>query len=52
MADRLFAAEGAFPGFSGRETDEEKFRIILDYLYRMNEQYRYILSQLDIEGET
>ena len=51
MADRLFAADGAFPGFSGEETQEEKIRKILDYLYQMNEQYRYILSQLDGDGE-
>lgn len=51
MADRLFAADGAFPGFSGRETQEEKIQRILDYLYQMNEQYRYILSQLNVDGE-
>lgn len=51
MADRLFAADGAFPGFSSRETQEEKIQKILGYLYQMNEQYRYILCQLNSDGE-
>jgi hypothetical protein len=49
MADRLFMADSAFPGFSGEETQEEKIQRILDYLYQMNEQYRYILCQLNIQ---
>lgn len=47
MADRLFGADSAFPGFTGEETTEEKLDRILDYVYRMNEQYRYILCQLN-----
>jgi hypothetical protein len=43
-------ADSAFPGFTGEETQEEKIERILDYLYQMNEQYRYILCQLNIEG--
>jgi hypothetical protein len=44
-------ADSAFPGFSGDETQEEKIQRILDYLYQMNEQYRYILCQLNIQEE-
>ena len=40
-----------FPAFTGRETQEEKIQRILDCLYQMNEQYRYILCQLDLNGE-
>lgn len=47
MADRLFSADSAFPGFAGDETTEEKLNRILDYIYQMNEQYRYILCQLN-----
>lgn len=39
------------PAFTGRETQEEKIQRILDCLYQMNEQYRYILCQLDLNGE-
>jgi hypothetical protein len=49
MADRLFMADSAFPGFTGQETQEEKLQRILDYLYQLNEQYRYILCQLNID---
>lgn len=47
MADRLFQADQAFPGFTGQETQEEKIQQILDYVYQLREQYRYLLSQLD-----
>lgn len=47
MADRWFGADSSFPGFTGEETTEEKLDRILDYIYQMNEQYRYILCQLD-----
>lgn len=47
MADRFFEADQAFPGFNGQETQEEKLRQILDYVYQLREQYRYLLSQLD-----
>ncbi len=47
MADRLFGTESSFPGFTGEETQEEKIERILDYLYQINEQYRYILCQLN-----
>jgi hypothetical protein len=40
-------ADSSFPGFTGQETQEEKIERILDYLYQMNEQYRYILCQLN-----
>lgn len=40
-----------YPAFSGRETQEEKIQRILDCLYQMNEQYRYILCQLNSEEE-
>ena len=49
MADRAFGAESAFPGFTGEETQEEKIERILDYIYQINEQYRYILCQLNID---
>lgn len=49
MADRLFSADSAFPGFTGDETQEEKIERILDYLYQINEQYRYILCQLNFD---
>lgn len=49
MADRLFMADSAFPGFTGDETQEEKLQRILDYLYQLNEQYRYILCQLNAQ---
>ena len=39
------------PAFTGRETQEEKIQRILDCLYQMNEQYRYILCQLNLNGE-
>lgn len=35
------------PSFDGRETSEEKIEKILDCLVQMNEQYRYILCQLN-----
>lgn len=41
----------AYPAFTGQETQEEKLQRILDCLYQMNEQYRYILCQLNTEGE-
>lgn len=47
MADRMFAADNSFPGFSGGETQEEKLDRVLDYVYTLNEQYRYILCQLN-----
>ena len=47
MADRMFAADNSFPGFSGRESQEEKLARVLDYVYQLNEQYRYILCQLN-----
>lgn len=40
-----------FSAFTGRETQEEKIQRILDCLYQMNEQYRYILCQLNLNGE-
>ena len=40
-----------YPAFTGRETQEEKIQRILDCLYQMNEQYRYILCQLNSDGE-
>lgn len=49
MADRLFGADSAFPGFTGDETQEEKLERILDYIYQINEQYRYILCQLNAD---
>jgi len=39
------------PAFTGRESQEEKIQRILDCLYQMNEQYRYILCQLDSREE-
>lgn len=50
MADRLFYADSAFPGFTGEETQEEKLERIVDYLYQINEQYRYILCQLNLDA--
>lgn len=50
MADRLFMADNAFPGFTGEETQEEKIQRILDYLYQLSEQYRYILCQLNLDA--
>lgn len=47
MADRVFGADSAFPGFTGEESQEEKIERILDYIYQINEQYRYILCQLN-----
>lgn len=35
------------PSFDGSETSEEKIERILDCLVQMNEQYRYILCQLN-----
>ncbi len=49
MADRAFGADSAFPGFTGDETQEEKIQRILDYLYQINEQYRYILCRLNLD---
>lgn len=43
--------QGNYPAFTGRETQEEKIQRILDCLYQMNEQYRYILCQLDSREE-
>ena len=51
MADRLLAAEEAFPGFTGEETQEEKLRRVLDYVSQLREQYRYVLSLLDREED-
>lgn len=41
----------ALPELDGGESQNEKIERILDYLYQMNEQYRYILCQLQSEGE-
>lgn len=41
----------SLPELEGGESSEEKIERILDYLYQMNEQYRYILCQLQGEGE-
>lgn len=41
----------ALPELDGSESSEEKIERILDYLISMNEQYRYILCQLQGEGE-
>lgn len=51
MADRLYSSESAFPGFTGEETQEEKLERIADYIYQLNEQYRYILCKLLDEEE-
>ena len=51
MADRFFGTDGAFPGFAGNETQQEKLEKILDYLYQINEQYRYILHQLNFDAD-
>lgn len=50
MADRFFQADSAFPAFHGQETQEEKLQRVLDYVYQLREQYRYLLTQLD-QGE-
>lgn len=41
----------ALPEMDGSETNEEKIERILDHLMQMNEQYRYILCQLQSDGE-
>lgn len=37
----------SWPSMDGRESSEEKIEKILDCLVQMNEQYRYILCQLN-----
>ncbi|MCD7770062.1 MAG: hypothetical protein LUH36_08130 [Oscillospiraceae bacterium] len=40
------------PGFTGHETQEEKLEQLINYVYQLSEQYRYILyllEQLDDE---
>lgn len=41
----------ALRSLSGAESTEEKMERILDCLVQMNEQYRYILCQLNGEQE-
>ena len=48
MEERMYAPT---PSFDGGETSEEKIEKILDCLVQMNEQYRYILCQLNAGGE-
>lgn len=53
MADVSAFALPALPELDGSESSEEKIERILDYLISMNEQYRYILCQLQSgDGET
>lgn len=51
MADASAFALPTLPELDGSESSEEKIERILDYLISMNEQYRYILCQLQGEGE-
>jgi len=46
MADRLAEGQSGLPDFADRQSTDEKIEAILDYLCRMDEQYRYILCQL------
>lgn len=41
----------ALPELDGCETNDEKIERILDHLYQMNEQYRYVLCQLQSDGD-
>lgn len=46
MADAGFMTLPTLPELDGSESSEEKIERILDYLISMNEQYQYILCQL------
>lgn len=46
-----FSELPALPELDGGESSDEKIERILDYLYQMNEQYRYILCQLQSGDE-
>lgn len=46
MMDVDLSALPALPDVDGAADREEMIERILDYLYQMNEQYRYILCQL------
>lgn len=41
----------ALPDLDGSESNDEKIERIMDYLYRMDEQYRYMLCQLQSGDE-
>lgn len=51
MAEQRICALPDLPELDGNESGEEKMERILDYLVQMNEQYRYILCQLQGEED-
>lgn len=50
MPGSLFSADTSFPQLDGRQSTEEKFSIITNYLYMLLEQLRYSLSNLGREN--
>ena len=51
MAERYFEGQSSLPDLSEMESTEEKLEALLDYIRRMDEQYRYILCQLQEERD-
>lgn len=50
MPSNLMFADSAFPNLTAEQSQEEKTRIILNYLYMLLEQLRYSFTNLGIEN--
>lgn len=50
MPSNLLTADTMFPDLTGRQSTDEKFVIVTDYLYMLLEQLRYTLSNLGPEN--
>lgn len=46
MPNTLFSLDARFPQFTGREGESQKLEMVMDYLFQMQEQLRYILANL------
>lgn len=50
MPNTLFALDAGFPRFTGQEGQEQRLGMVMDYLVQLQEQLRYILTNLGAEN--